>query len=1172
MELSRQCLGELEINIMSRRLSRISLVLVLLLSSKVWALGLGDIRMESALNEPLSARIELLSAAPEELDDLTIAMASADTFERYGIDRPFYLQDVQFTIVRSGRADGNYVQVRSLSPMAEPFLTFLVEASWSRGRLLREYTVFLDPPTFAPPQADTAPAVQAPTRTAPSDSGRIERSTPPPAQQRPTQRAPAPAPRQPEPEPVAGEPREPALQPSTDPSQFNLSVGSDYLVERGETLWGLASRVRPDSRVTINQTMLAIFEANPEAFGGNINILRAGAQLRIPTADSIFQINRADAFAEAQRQNAEWSGGTVPVVADTETRPSLTLVPPDDDFVDDSDTLAPEPEPEPVTETGSPREQEILDRIAELEAADVPQQQSLIEIRDNELAQLREELARIRGEVDEPVVDDPFADDADADLADDTDTDLVADDALDDETVVDDTTADATPTETTAPTEIISSSVPSEPGLVDRALEFVKSFWMIIVGVVVLVGALLFWMMRRGGDEEDPEDWQPLDRDEMAADISATESMRAPAMDESIVVVEQEPEFGGLDDTFDAPAPDFAVDATEEVPAAPVEPPAATGETGQVASLEDTFSSETAINLDQSDPIAEADFHMAYGLYDQAADLINGALSLEPERADLLTKLCEIYFVWGNRDAFVDAAGRLKSAVGDGDSADWDKIVIMGQQIASDDALFAGASAAGATKAVDLSLGDDGGDDTGALDMEFGEDADAVDIVDLGGGSDDEILDLGAADESHAVEEESVVDFVLDETSEEAALGDEDQTFLADVDETAESPTVESAGMEITSEMPAADATAELPEADETVAAPSDETAETPTIEHQFDVLSGTSELPSLDDTLGDAIPSGGQSADETAEINLDDLGLDVDSMAETELASLDDMDDLEATGRMEALTDTGIHDVIDDPASVTGRNLEVDPDATGLQEALGADEEDTGINESLSATGLGEELDESLLDATGVTQVLSADLAVETTTDAEADAAEEDATMLATTLGAEPLGESLPDDAETLLASLDDDEADDSDFDFAKTEALPKDAFTGDFAMDETGEMPAVASTDVELDLDDLTAALQVSEAGDTVEQPRDDATVEYPRPAIEEEAGTVSIAPDEMSDDLSDARTMTEVGTKLDLARAYVDMGDPAGARSILEEVLDEGDEGQRQQAQQLLDSLPS
>jgi pilus assembly protein FimV len=134
---------------------------------------------------------------------------------------------------------------------------------------------------------------------------------------------------------------------------------------------------------------------------------------------------------------------------------------------------------------------------------------------------------------------------------------------------------------------------------------------------------------------------------------------------------------------------------------------------------------------------------------------------------------------------------------------------------------------------------------------------------------------------------------------------------------------------------------------------------------------------------------------------------------------------------------------------------------------------------------------------------------------------------------------------------------------------------FSGNMDLDETGELPAIASTDVDLDLDDLTAALKVSEMGDTVDMPRDDATVEHVRPSIDvEETGeieTMSLAPEDLSEDLHEARTMTEVGTKLDLARAYVDMGDPGGARSILEEVLDEGDQEQRQQAQQLLDSLP-
>jgi pilus assembly protein FimV len=251
--------------------------------------------------------------------------------------------------------------------------------------------------------------------------------------------------------------------------------------------------------------------------------------------------------------------------------------------------------------------------------------------------------------------------------------------------------------------------------------------------------------------------------------------------------------------------------------------------------------------------------------------------------------------------------------------------------------------------------------------------------------------------------------------------------------------------------------------------------------------------------------------------------------------------------------------------------------EALDVEDALAATSEMPGISEApdepgdLAATGI----DESLLDATGVTQVLSDDLAVATASDVGGALPGDEATLLASGDGDDTVDTGLEDDAETLLASLDDD-ADESEFDFAKTEALPKEAFSGDSALDETGEMPAVASTDVDLDLDDLTAALKVSEGGDTVEQLRDDATVEQPRPDIaadlDETMGTVVLDPEEMSDDLSDARTMTEVGTKLDLARAYVDMGDPAGARSILDEVLDEGDDGQRQQAQQLLDSLPA
>jgi hypothetical protein len=103
---------------MSRCLTRISLALVLLLSSEVWAIGLGDINLDSALNEPLRAEIELLSATPEELANLTVSLASAETFARYGIDRPFFLQEIEFNVQPTGPS-GAVVQIRSRSPITE---------------------------------------------------------------------------------------------------------------------------------------------------------------------------------------------------------------------------------------------------------------------------------------------------------------------------------------------------------------------------------------------------------------------------------------------------------------------------------------------------------------------------------------------------------------------------------------------------------------------------------------------------------------------------------------------------------------------------------------------------------------------------------------------------------------------------------------------------------------------------------------------------------------------------------------------------------------------------------------------------------------------------------------------------------------------------------------------
>jgi len=1065
---------------MSRRLNRVWPLLVLFLASEVLALGLGDIRLNSALNEPLRAEIELLSPTPEDLESLKITLASAETFERYGIDRPLFLTRIVFDIVRTGGGDA-VIRVTSQQPIAEPFVTFLVEANWAQGRLLREYTVLLDPPTFAPPPSSPASeAVVAPERAAQADRGRIER-------------------------PAAPEQAQPSR---TAPGTFDTAAGDEYRVQRGDTLWRIAEQVRPDNRLSMNQVMVAIYQSNPDAFAGNVNVLRAGARLTIPSADDIFRISRGDALSEVQRQNAAWSGGGA--ASPAASQPSLTLVPPDGDQEDyRGGTTATD---------GAAADAAARDRIRQLERQ-VEEQESLLEVRDNELAALRDELARLRAARDaQPAAPLPADEPADATVGD-TEAPAVADDDaifVDEEPVAegDDTAAEAPAGEDAAVAEPVQPaprvvSAPAEPSLVDRIISGLTGIWGLIGVALLIVAVVLVWFARRASSPDDGDStgvWDALDVDDADREtVASTERLRALARDddESIVVVEGAEASGRAGDTLETPRVTETGDAMRE--------------TGAPVSLEDTFSSETAINLDQSDPVAEADFHMAYGLYDQAADLINGALAVEPERKDLMAKLCEIYFVWGNREAFVEAAGRLKDSLGDDSSGDWDKIVIMGQQIAGDHELFSHAKAGSAGQSVDLAFDESG--DSGVLDLDFGSggpDGSVSDIVDVGSDED------GTRDMTglfSGANDDDGLDFSFDED--------------------------ESTGETITREMPCAD----QHDDDDTVESPAvgtdddlDTTMESPTIEQRssYDADS-TSVLPAISDD-DETTTFGTQSdrSDATAEIDLDDLGLDLDSLG----GDVADGD----TGILSALDDTGTSRAWDDDSDAeTGRNerLHVDADSDTQSDVT---------------------VDDDLKNATGETQVLPEDFAVETGRNTRVDIADDDATLLAKGI----------------------DSGDDPGFDYAATEALPKDSFERDDSLDETGEMPGPAgSTDLDLDLDDLTAALKMSESGDTVNQSRDDETVEQPRMKSggdqdldfdfdlgldgDSEDATQSLSPDDISDDLHDARTMTEVGTKLDLARAYVDMGDPGGARNILEEVLEEGDASQRQQAQQLLDTLP-
>lgn len=1066
---------------MPGRLVRYALASAFLWWSQAFALGLGDIRVDSALNEPLRAEIELLAASPDALANLKITLASEATFAHYDLDRPSFLGELTFQVISTGRAEGNVIRLTSPSPITEPFVIFLIEATWPSGRLLREYTVLLDPPTFA--ASSPRPAVAPPVRTPPADSARIERQ----ATRRPPERAPG------------------------SNTSFSPAAGDAVVVQPGDTLWGLALQMRPDSRLTINQTMLAIFEANPDAFGGNMNLLKAGARLRMPSADQIVAVDRGAARREAAQQHAAWDS--------SDTRTSLTLVPADEEPTARGDAGMPDTadETQPLT-----REQAILDRIARIEADAVPSEPSLIEIRNNELATLRNELANIRGDVYEPPVDamterpssgggEDAVTAAEPEAERFPDPDVSA--AANDRTVAEDTS-------TPAPRR-----AQPERSLGERLIGWASGVYAMIAYALLAVLLVLAWFVRRNRRDGDAETWRSLAADDPDTTmVTGDTAARLRVPERGLVVEEQQAQIAESEDTMESPAL-----AAED---------GASGSFDSLEdSLEDTFSSNTAVNLDQSDPIAEADFHMAYGLYDQAADLINGALEVEPERQDLLSKLCEVYFVWGNHDAFVDAASRLKGAIGSDKSAEWDKIVIMGQQIAADNALFAGADTTAATRVMDLDLDteDDGASsalDVELSDMEFGGD-EAGDTDDG-----DEVIDLGT--QAQATGDDLDFDF-----AGEADAGSEKAAGALDLEFTTELPTGgtsdASADTEKTREMPSRDDAAESP------------AIEPPPV---ADDMEPTSELPALTDTDGAE-----QSLDvaETAEIDLDDLGLDIDSLAETGLVSLDE--DLETATPEQAQADT-----VDDPAATGHEDPEEDEDplsrtSTGMYFA--ADE--TGISPAVDMLEEDKELDGDvdLFAASGNTQLLSDDSVVQT----GSDLGDDDATMLAPALGDRSIGDD--DDGAVNPAQTE--------------EARPPDAFGGDADTDSTSELSVAVATDADDPASGLGSGTIGQTIGDTVDMPRDEGTLEQPLPGLADAdadadadvnadaVSTMTFGPDDMSDELDEARTMkTEVGTKLDLARAYVDMGDPAGARSILEEVLDEGDEAQRQQAQSLLDTL--
>ena len=267
-----------------------------LCGSQAWALGLGKLNVQSALGEQLRAEIDVTSMTAEEASSLKLRIAPPEAYRAAGVDYNAVLPATQVQVVK--KPDGRSVlRVSSDRAVLEPFVDVIIEATWSSGRLVREYTLLFDPPNNRQAQAaapSTAPAVTPTPAPAPAPEA------PPPVAA-----TPAPAQRQ------ARAPAEPPAKVSTPakasaPAAPTGSGADDYKVRSGDSLSRIAGRTQRPG-VSLDQMLVSLVRANPQAFAGdNMNRLKAGSVLTVPSAEEAGKLTPQAAREVIQAQSADF--------------------------------------------------------------------------------------------------------------------------------------------------------------------------------------------------------------------------------------------------------------------------------------------------------------------------------------------------------------------------------------------------------------------------------------------------------------------------------------------------------------------------------------------------------------------------------------------------------------------------------------------------------------------------------------------------------------------------------------------------------------------------------------------------------------------------------------------------------------------------------------------------
>ncbi|WP_189836633.1 FimV/HubP family polar landmark protein [Sulfuriferula sp. AH1] len=285
-------------------MSCLSAAMLLLAQTPAYSAGLGKLSINSALGQPLNAEIEVIAADPTELSHLQARMASAEAFRNANIEMNNALSGVKFVVDK--KADGHTVlKVTSNQPINDPFVDMLIELDWGSGQMVREYTLLLDPPGMFNNQSSRNLTVT------PATVARDASATPKPASAD-TTRAAKPASRDmnvSQAKPVAKKPAPTSVMPKAEsetPAAGAVGMETVGPIKRGATLIAIAKETKPEG-VKLEQMLVGLYRQNTHAFAGNnMNRLKVGQIIKVPTKEEVSAISEAEAVREIKLQSADW--------------------------------------------------------------------------------------------------------------------------------------------------------------------------------------------------------------------------------------------------------------------------------------------------------------------------------------------------------------------------------------------------------------------------------------------------------------------------------------------------------------------------------------------------------------------------------------------------------------------------------------------------------------------------------------------------------------------------------------------------------------------------------------------------------------------------------------------------------------------------------------------------